>query len=158
MKKDLYTSIILIFIILFIVYNSFISYGELLDNETIRVEVRGQVKKDKVLEVKKGSKLIDILDEIDLNENVDISCYSLNETLHNNQIIIFEEKSEENKISINNADLKELTTLPGIGEIVAQRIIDYRNNNGSFTCLEDIKLVKGIGESKYEKFKEYICL
>ena len=64
--------------------------------------------------VKNGSRLEDILDDIDLNDNVDLSCYSLNETLHNNQVIVFEDKSEEHKVSINNANIKELTTLPEI--------------------------------------------
>lgn len=158
MKKKLFSLICLLFVILFVIYNSNISYGEIKESETIRVEVKGEVKKDKVLVVKNGSRLIDILDDIDLNENVDLSCYSLNETLHNNQVIVFEDKSEEHKVSINNANIKELTTLPGIGEKIAQRIIEYRDINGSFTCLEDIKLVKGIGDNKYEKFKEYICL
>ena len=106
MKKKLFSLICLLFVILFVIYNSNISYGEIKESETIRVEVKGEVKKDKVLVVKNGSRLEDILDDIDLNENVDLSCYSLNETLHNNQVIVFEDKSEEHKVSINNANIK----------------------------------------------------
>lgn len=61
-------------------------------------------------------------------------------------------------ISINNGNLSELMTLPGIGEAKAQDIIDYRKNNGPFQTIEDIKNVSGIGESLFAKIKDYITL
>ena len=62
------------------------------------------------------------------------------------------------KVSINNATKEELTTLSGIGESKAEKIINYRNENGKFTNLEDIKKVPGIGDSIYEKIKDSITL
>ena len=62
------------------------------------------------------------------------------------------------KININNADIKQLQTLPSIGESTAQKIIEYRNENGKFNSIEEIKNVKGIGDSKFEKIKEYISV
>lgn len=68
------------------------------------------------------------------------------------------EKNEENKkISINNATLEELTTLNGIGEKTANKIIEYRKDN-PFKDIEDIKNVSGIGESLYEKIKDSITI
>ncbi len=65
---------------------------------------------------------------------------------------------EENKgkIDINTATLAGLDSIPGIGPVIAQRIIDHRNANGNFKSVEDIKNVKGIGEKTFEKIKDYI--
>lgn len=62
----------------------------------------------------------------------------------------------DGKININTADLYTLMTLPGIGETYAQRIIDYRNANGPFQDISDIKNVDGIGEKRYESIKNLI--
>ena len=61
------------------------------------------------------------------------------------------------KISINNASKEELMTLPGIGESKAKNIIEYRNKT-KFNSIEDIKNVKGIGDSIFEKIKNNIEL
>lgn len=66
--------------------------------------------------------------------------------------------SSNEKININKATASELTTIPGVGESTAQKIIDYREQNGKFKTIEDIKNVSGIGDSKYEKMKEYISV
>lgn len=69
----------------------------------------------------------------------------------------FTEKTDS-KVSINSASLEELMTLSGIGEAKANAIISYRQENGNFTTLEDIKNVSGIGDSVYEKIKNNITL
>lgn len=62
------------------------------------------------------------------------------------------------KVSLNSSTLKELMTLPGIGESKAKAIIDYRNSNKGFKEIVEIKNVKGIGSSIYEKIKDYLTL
>lgn len=59
-------------------------------------------------------------------------------------------------VNINTASLDELNTLPGIGPTIAQRIIDYRNENGVFSTIEDIMNVSGIGVTTFEEIKELI--
>jgi comEA protein len=58
-------------------------------------------------------------------------------------------------VNINTASAKELDALPGIGEVLAQRIIDYRTANGPFQSVDDLIKVKGIGEKTLEKIKPY---
>ena len=60
------------------------------------------------------------------------------------------------KININTATAEQLIELNGIGEVKANAIIEYRNNYGNFTSLEEIMNVKGIGEKTFEKIKDYI--
>lgn len=62
------------------------------------------------------------------------------------------------KININTANLYELMSLDGIGETYAQRIIDYRNANGPFTDIAQIKNVDGIGEKRFEAIKDSITV
>lgn len=62
------------------------------------------------------------------------------------------------KININTADIYELMQLDGIGETYAQRIIDYRNTNGPFTDIADIKNVTGIGDKRFDAIKDSITV
>ncbi|MCL5069650.1 MAG: ComEA family DNA-binding protein [Actinobacteria bacterium] len=65
---------------------------------------------------------------------------------------------QNKKVNINFADLSELVQLPGIGTVIAQNIIDYRNKYGQFKNKEELKNVKGIGEKKFEKIKDFISV
>jgi competence protein ComEA len=66
--------------------------------------------------------------------------------------------SPSDQININTADDNTLQSLPGIGPVLSKRIIDYRNQNGLFEVIEDIKDVSGIGEKKFEGIKDLICV
>ena len=61
-------------------------------------------------------------------------------------------------ININTAGLEELESLEGIGPVLAQRIIDYREENGGFAAIEDITKVRGIGDAVYSDIWQYISV
>lgn len=65
---------------------------------------------------------------------------------------------EEKKVNINTAESDILQTLPSIGEKKAEVIIDYRQENGSFQTIEEIKKVSGIGEKTFEGLKDLITV
>ncbi|AKK03767.1 ComEA family DNA-binding protein [Corynebacterium epidermidicanis] len=62
------------------------------------------------------------------------------------------------KVSLNSADAKALEDLPGVGAKTAEAIIAYREQSGGFTSIEQLKEVKGIGPSKFEKMKDQATL
>ncbi len=65
---------------------------------------------------------------------------------------------EQAKININTATAEELSILKGIGEKKAASIMEYRENHGHFTKIEDIKNVKGIGDKIFEEIKDSITI
>ena len=79
----------------------------------------------------------------------------LNDISTNNQKT---ESAQNSKVNINNATQAQLETLSGIGPSTATKIITYRQKNGKFTKIEDIKEVSGIGDGKFEKIKDYITV
>ena len=61
-------------------------------------------------------------------------------------------------IDINTASAEELDQLPGIGAVIAQRIVDYRQANGPFASIEEIMEVKGIGEATFADIRDSITV
>jgi len=61
-------------------------------------------------------------------------------------------------VNLNTATLEQLDTLPGIGPVIGQRIIDYRESVGKFTTIEEITQVSGIGEATFAKIKDLITV
>ena len=68
------------------------------------------------------------------------------------------ESALHKKINLNTASADELALLPGIGNAMASRIIDFRNSRKGFKSIDDLKSVKGIGEKKFNKLKDFIVL
>lgn len=151
------------------------------EKKNIRVDVKGAVMNEGVYEMDEGSCVLDAIRLAGgLNDDADTSLINLSKQVVDQMMIVIptleevqsgngfvsEEHNIDNTIldsssdlvSINHASLAELQTLPGIGEKKALDIISYREENGGFQSLEDLKNVKGIGDRTFENLKEYIEL
>ena len=89
-----------------------------------------------------------IIPKIGEEININIECNNENDN----------SEGSDKKININNATKEELDSLPGVGEVTAQKILDYREENKEFKSIDEIKNVKGIGENKFNNLKDYICI
>lgn len=149
------------------------------------VHITGSVKNPGIVKLKEGSRIEDAIEAAGgLTENADISNVNLAYVLDDGTkikipnlddedigdedvvskdsgegIIQEDEKTTNtNIVNINKATENELSTLPGIGNSLATRIVEYRKQNGNFKTIEDIKNVSGIGESKFANIKDFISI
>ena len=148
---------------------------EKIENEIIKVYVTGEVKNQGVIELEQGSRIVDAIEKAGgQTEEANLKNVNLAYELEDGQKIYIPNKSEENTneitddgvteidskendtININKANEKELQELNEIGESLASSIIKYREDNGKFKNIEDLKNVPGIGESKFSNIKEKI--
>ncbi len=71
---------------------------------------------------------------------------------------IEEHLKESRRVNINTAYIEEITSIPGIGRVMASRIVEYRDAHGRFFDEKDLLEIKGLGEKKLNRIKEYIRL
>lgn len=141
---------------------------EKLEGEKIGVYIDGEVISPGYIKVPKGSTLEYAIDKAKgITNHADIQSINLKRVLKNQEKIIvptikdtieeYENKTNIEKININSATLQELLNLEGIGEKTAEKIIEYRKTN-KFKSIEEIMEVKGIGNGKFIKIKDSICI
>ena len=141
-----------------------------IEPEKIKIHITGQVNKPGLLELDIGSRIYDAIQMAEgLTTNADISKTNLAYVLSDGEKIYIPSVDDDydinedftgitTKVNINTANFSELKTVQGIGESTANAIIEYRSKNGRFESIDDIKNVSGIGDSKFEKMKEYITV
>lgn len=125
--------------------------------DTIRVSLVYQGETE-IYELEPYSTVNDLLNMTHKSFIYDEGKVNLNMILSNRDVINLPEKTVTQCISINTASQSELVSLKGVGESVAVKIIDFRNEFGAFQNLEDLMLVSGIGPAKFEGIKDSICL
>lgn len=142
------------------------SQGTEEETRQIYVQIHGEILHPGTYLITEGSSLLDLIylaggvttdcNLSKINWNI-VLC--LGAVIYIPSINDAEISLEENGlININTADLETLITLNGIGQILGQRIIDYRAEYGDFLSIEDIMNVSGIKESIYEQIKEFITV
>ena len=159
MKKALLFFSLFVFFV-FTFFNRYTPVSlDLVKPTTIQVEIKGAVKNPGIYTLKYESNVKALITASGgLLDSADDSNLSYLRILNDKDVIVVQEKKESIKlISINGASVEELDALPGIGPSIASRIVEYRNEH-TFTSLEQIKEVKGIGDSLFNKIKELICL
>ena len=94
----------------------------------------------------------------DCPDNINSACINESDKVNTNGVEASkkEQTKDKNLISINTGTVEELMTISGLGESKAKAIIKYREENGEFKTIEDIKNVSGIGDALYSKIKDYI--
>lgn len=150
--------------------------------ELIGIHIGGQVKNPGFIWIEDGKRLCDALYSVGgALPEADLDAVNLSKKLIDEEKIYIPQKGEivgtteiglsnlqgtvsgigisaDGKVNINTATQSELDTLPGIGETLAKRILDYRSTNGPFKSIEDIRNVNGIGQKKYDDMKDLITV
>lgn len=152
-------------------------------NDKVTIYISGEVKNPGVVELKYDARLADGVDlcggltkDANLNginlamkikdeghyiipkvgEETKDTVVNDNEYRNENNTLNEPESNNDNKININTADLSELDSLPGFGQVTAQKIIEYRQEHTKFNSIEELMNIKGIGEKKFNNVKDYI--
>lgn len=133
------------------------------------INVAGKVKSPGVYQLPPGSRVIDAIEAAGNHlKGVDISDINLARLLvDGEQILVGGNRLQssksvarkitvDNPLDINRATLAQLDTLPGIGPVTAQRIIDYRNKVGRINALDELKKISGLGGAKFEEIKSLL--
>lgn len=149
--------------------------------EEISVYICGNVKSPGVVKVKEGTRLDEAIAMVGgANEKADLNAVNLAYRLEDEDMVYIPAKGEKpqgtgstitgvntvkevavnkpGKLNINTAGESELETLDGVGTATARAIIQYRNQKGPFKSIEEIKNVKGIGDSKFNSIKDDITI
>ena len=124
----------------------------------IIVEVVGAVENPGLYTLREGDRVGDAIEAAGgALAEADMGALELTARLSDGQrVAVYEAGEVPQRVNINTADSWLLEALPGIGPALAQRIVDYRDENGPFQGEQDLMRVKGIGPETYEGLKDYI--
>jgi len=146
--------------------------------QQVFVDIKGAVMYPGVYELQSDQRIIDAVQLADgYMENADTQYVNHAQKVQDEMVIYIpikgeqlgdvstnllmlptESQNKEQKININLADVETLTTLPGIGPSKAQSILSYREENGRFPTIDDLRNVSGIGDKTFEKLKDSITV
>ena len=144
------------------------------ENSKVTVFVSGEVLNQRVVELEKGKRLIDAVEICGgLTEKADLNAVNLALVLEeeghyiipaigNTNVVnatnLNQMNSSSNLVNINSADIELLKTLPGVGDVLGQRILDKREELGKFTSIDQLNDVSGIGDKKFSDIKDKVTI
>ncbi|UOQ47390.1 helix-hairpin-helix domain-containing protein [Gracilibacillus caseinilyticus] len=151
-----------------------VSEGKSKPSTEVMVDIKGEVQQPGVYVMDEDDRVQDVVQKAGgFTNKANQQLINLAERVYDEMIVQVPDKntsdnvsmelgvaSEDNeaKIRINIADATEIQTIPGIGEVKAQAIIEYRETNGRFKTPEELTKVTGIGEKTLENMKEFILV
>lgn len=157
------------------VENTSIESAQNTESKMVTVYIQGEIKKPGVYSLKSGSITEDLVkaaggftdnassdNKLNLAKKLKDEDYILVEKKEEpsaegeNIKTITQSKKESDKVNINKATAEELDKVPGIGPVTAQKIIEYREKNGQFNSIDELKKVGGIGDKTLNKFRDNI--
>ncbi|WP_051759220.1 ComEA family DNA-binding protein [Herbidospora cretacea] len=134
----------------------------------VTVYVTGKVKRPGVIALPLGSRVVDaIMAAGGLKRGAEPGGLNLaRRVIDGEQIAVGEPGAaalppgvtESGVVSLNSATVEQLDQLPGVGEVLAQRIVEYRDTNGGFQSIEQLREVEGIGDAKFADLKDQVTL
>lgn len=147
-------------------------------SKEIVVDIKGEVNAPGVYQMEEGSRIIDVIDKAGgLLDEAETTAVNFAQILSDQMVIYVPKEGEEppvdsltteeqtdetetetTQVDINKAEKEALMTLKGIGNSKAENILSYREENGLFETIEDIKNVSGIGEATFENLKDSITV
>jgi comEA protein len=139
------------------------------------VAVEGKVKKPGVVHLPTGSRVADALEAAGgADEGVDVAMLNLARKVVDGELILVGVTPSPGAsvgapvggaaatggglVNLNTATLSDLDTLPGVGPVLAQRILDARTAAGGFKAVSDLRKVDGIGDARYEELKDLVTV
>ncbi|MEE8470276.1 MAG: ComEA family DNA-binding protein, partial [Dehalococcoidia bacterium] len=126
----------------------------------IHVYVEGEVVAPGTYVLEDGDRVVDAIEAAGgFTTDADRGAMSLAPLLRDGQQVqVYKVGDVSQKINLNTAESWLLQILPGIGEVLAQRIVDYRGENGGFQQIEDLIKVDGIGAGTLDKLKDMVTV
>ena len=129
------------------------------------VAVSGQVVRPGLVRLAPGSRVADAIQAAGGPlPGVDLSTVNLARKLNDGELIAVgipvpgTDPAAPSKVNLNTATLAELDTLPGVGPVLAQRIVDHRTKRGPFRTVQDLRQVDGIGEETFARLKDLVVV
>jgi competence protein ComEA len=135
---------------------------------TIVVAVTGRVRHPGLVRLPAGSRVADAIDAAGgVLPGTDISSLNLARKLSDGELIAVgvpggsgsaSGADASGLVNLNTASLEQLETLPGVGPVLAQRIVDYRDQHGGFRSVDELRQVDGIGDAKFNQLKSRVTV
>lgn len=125
----------------------------------IEVHIEGAIEMPQTIAIVPGTTYGELLTLVGgALTSADLRAIELSYVIEGEEHLYVPSQSETPKVSLNTGSTGDLDSLPGIGYVMATRIIEYRTTNGPFMTIEQLMNVSGIGQATYEALRDFVIL